>query len=226
MSDYSIRSVPQQSRSQERVDSILGTAADLFTEVGYEAATTNAIAERAGISIGTLYRYFADKDAILRALAARYHREEQALFDQVFTDDVGYLPLPVLLDRLIDPFLDLYCGCPVYAHILLGTDVSADIAAASQEIEQEVIERLADIMQKVAPQIDARQARLTAVICKSAVKSLISLRSSSNDEDFRVQITSEIKQMLLAYLEKVLDETESQERHRTPRGKARTGRRR
>ena len=205
MSKSSTRSVPQQTRSQERVDSILDTAADLFTEIGYEASTTNAIAERAGISIGTLYRYFSDKDAILRALAARYHQEEKELFERVFTDDVIYLPLSVLLDRLIDPFLDLYCDCPVYAHILLGTDVSADIAAASQEIEQEVIERLANIMQKVAPQIDHQQAYLTAVICKSAVKSLISLRTSSSDGDFRVQITAEIKRMLLAYLEQVIE---------------------
>ena len=51
MSDYSVRNVPQQSRSQQRVDSILDTAAELITEVGYEAATTNAIAERAGICV-------------------------------------------------------------------------------------------------------------------------------------------------------------------------------
>jgi AcrR family transcriptional regulator len=204
MSDYSTRSVPQQSRSQQRVDSILDTAADLFTEVGYEAATTNAIAERAGISIGSLYRYFSDKDAILRALAARYHQEEQELFDKVLTDDVIYLPLVVLLDRLIDPFLEMYCTCPVYAHILLGTDVSADIAAASQESEQEVIERLAGILVRVAPQIDTQQASLTAVICKAAVKSLISLRLSSSDEVFQTRITAEVKRMMLAYLEVVL----------------------
>lgn len=204
MSDNSVRSVPQQSRSQQRVDAILDTAADVFTQVGYETATTNAIAERAGISIGSLYRYFSDKDAILRALATRYHQEEQELLDKVLTDDVVYLPLPVLLDRMIDPFLEMYCACPVYAHILLGMDVSADIAAASQESEREVIERLTGILQRVAPQVDAHQASLTAVICKAAVKSLISLRSSPSDEGFQAQITAEVKRMLLAYLNTVL----------------------
>jgi len=208
MSDYSVRNIPQQSRSQQRVDSILDTAAELFTEVGYETATTNAIAERAGISIGTLYRYFSDKDAILRGLATRYHQEERELFKRTFTDDVVYLPLPVLLDRLVDPFLELYCDCPVYAHILLGTDVSADIAAVSHEIEREVIERLTDVLQRVAPHIDKHQAYLTATICKSSVKALISLRSSEQDEDFKTHFTAEIKRMLLAYLEQVLEDVQ------------------
>lgn len=211
MSDYSVRSVPQQSRSQQRVDSILDTAAGLFTEIGYEAATTNAIAERAGISIGSLYRYFSDKDAILRALAARYHHEEQELFDKVLTDDVIYLPLPVLLDRLIDPFLEMHSICPVYAHILLGTDISADIAAASREVEQEVVERLAATIQRVAPQIGEQQASLTAVVCKSAVKSLISLRTSSPNEVFQSQITAEVKRMMLAYLGKVIEQSKAQD---------------
>ena len=82
MSKNSTRTAPQQIRSQQRVDLILDTAAVLFSESGYENASTNAIAERAGISIGSLYRYFPDKDAILRALAGRYRAEMLALYDQ------------------------------------------------------------------------------------------------------------------------------------------------
>jgi AcrR family transcriptional regulator len=46
----------------------LDAAAHVFTENGYAAGTTNRIAEQAGISIGSLYQYFPNKDAILRAL--------------------------------------------------------------------------------------------------------------------------------------------------------------
>ena len=52
------RRVPQQARSRERYNLILDSAARLFAEVGYEAATTNAIADVAGVSIGSLYQYF------------------------------------------------------------------------------------------------------------------------------------------------------------------------
>lgn len=209
MSKNSARNIPKQTRSQQRVNLILDTAADLFIEVGYEAMTTNAIAERADISIGSLYRYFPDKDAILHALAARYHQKEQELFDRVFTQDVIYLPLPVLLDRFIDPFLEMYTTCPAYAHILLGADVSVEIAAASYAIDQEVIGRLANILRQVNPHLDEPKARLIAVVCKANVKILISLRSSCNDEAFQTQLTAAIKHMLLLYLREALGKNES-----------------
>ena len=67
-----VRKLPKQARSQQRVDTILDTAAQLFEEVGYESATTNEIALRAGVPIGSLYQFFTNKDAILNALVERY----------------------------------------------------------------------------------------------------------------------------------------------------------
>lgn len=220
MNKPSPRNVPQQSRSQQRVDLILNTAADLFAEVGYETATTTAIAERAGISIGSLYRYFSDKSTILDALAARYCKEQGELFERVFTSDVVYLPLAVLLDRLVDPFLEMHSACPVYTHILLGTDGSADIniAFASQEIEQEAVKRLTGIFQQWAPYLDREQVLVTAMLCRATTKALISLRSSDphaeQDEDFKAYLTAECKRMLLTYLEKTLGEDRSSKRRK------------
>ena len=63
------RNEPKQKRSRVLVEAILVAAAELFDEHGYEATTTDRIAERAGVSVGSLYNYFANKDAILTALA-------------------------------------------------------------------------------------------------------------------------------------------------------------
>ena len=60
------RRKPKQSRSVETRASILQAAAELFAEQGYEATNTHHIAGRAGVSVGTLYRYFSDKEAVLR----------------------------------------------------------------------------------------------------------------------------------------------------------------
>jgi AcrR family transcriptional regulator len=208
MTARTVRSAPKQPRSQKRVDLILDTAAELFAEVGYESTTTNAIAERAGVSIGSLYRYFPDKETILRAWANRYSEQICALYDQAFADDASALPLPALLDRLVDPFLDLYIGCPVYTHILLGADVSTDIAAVNQAMEEEIIGRTAEVFRCVAPHLTEARARLTATVCKACVKGLISLVTASNDKKFRSQVTAEIKRMLAAYLEPIFREKE------------------
>ena len=68
------RRMPRQARAAQTVASIVEAAAQILEKGGLAAFTTNAVAERAGVSIGTLYQYFADKNALLMALA----REEMA----------------------------------------------------------------------------------------------------------------------------------------------------
>jgi AcrR family transcriptional regulator len=65
------RRIPHQTRATETVAAILEGAAQVLEAGGLAGFTTNAVAERAGVSIGTLYQYFADKNALLRTLAER-----------------------------------------------------------------------------------------------------------------------------------------------------------
>ena len=66
------RKAPQQRRSQATVETLLDAAAHLFCESGFASTTTNAIAERAGVSIGSCYQYFPNKLALLEALRERH----------------------------------------------------------------------------------------------------------------------------------------------------------
>jgi AcrR family transcriptional regulator len=66
------RNSPRQQRSRETYERVLDVAAKTFEERGYTGTTTNKVAEAAGISIGTLYHYFPDKDALLYSLAERH----------------------------------------------------------------------------------------------------------------------------------------------------------
>lgn len=65
------RRIPRQQRAAETVAAILEGAAQVLEAGGLASFTTNAVAERAGVSIGTLYQYFADKDALMQAIAER-----------------------------------------------------------------------------------------------------------------------------------------------------------
>lgn len=67
----SLRNEPVQARSTARLAGLLDAAAAVIDELGYERLTTAMVAERAGASIGTVYRYFPDRIAVLQALGAR-----------------------------------------------------------------------------------------------------------------------------------------------------------
>jgi AcrR family transcriptional regulator len=85
------RRSPRQERSRETVEAILEAAAQVFERHGYAAGTTNRIAERAGVSIGSLYQYFPNKGAIVVEVMRR-HMAEAA--------EVGQPVLQELVDRV------------------------------------------------------------------------------------------------------------------------------
>jgi AcrR family transcriptional regulator len=103
MSETLLRRIPQQQRSRQKLQLALDAADELLARGGAGALSTTRIAERAGISVGTVYQYFPDKEAIAEALARRYWAEFAALIDDAAaradSDPVGSL-----LDALADGF--------------------------------------------------------------------------------------------------------------------------
>jgi AcrR family transcriptional regulator len=83
------RKNPRQARARATVDAVLEAAAQLLERDGEAGFNTNAVAERAGVSIGTLYRYFPDKRAILLALARREMAAHNALVAERAGSDVA-----------------------------------------------------------------------------------------------------------------------------------------
>ncbi len=69
---FSPRKRPTQARAKATFDAVLDAAAQILLQQGYSAASTNAIAARAGVSIGSLYEYFPGKEAIFAELRRRY----------------------------------------------------------------------------------------------------------------------------------------------------------
>lgn len=75
------RKTPRQGRSRASVEAILTAGAQILEVGGAAALTTNAVAERAGVSIGTLYQYFPNKETILAELV---RRQKAQFFDDMF----------------------------------------------------------------------------------------------------------------------------------------------
>lgn len=82
-----LRKSPRQKRAAATFDAILEAAAHILREEGADALTTNAVAARAGASIGSLYQYFPNKQAIVRALIARELKLAEAIRPAVIDSD-------------------------------------------------------------------------------------------------------------------------------------------
>jgi len=78
-----LRRPPRQERSERTLATILDAADQIFGEYGYASATTTLMAKRADISVGSIYRFFPDKNAIALALTDMYTDKRQAVYQAV-----------------------------------------------------------------------------------------------------------------------------------------------
>ncbi len=100
--DLSPRKAPSQQRSTQTVDRIVAAAINVFDDVGYQAATTNEIAREARVSVGSLYQYFPNKDALLVEIARRHIACTVAAFDALIADWEPHADLNVVIGAVID----------------------------------------------------------------------------------------------------------------------------
>jgi len=113
----SARKKPSQVRSQVTVEAILDAAAQVFEARGYASGTTNHIARRAGVSIGSLYEYFPNKDAIVVALADReLERERQEIL--MVLESSRRKSLAALLREFVETLVGFHARSPALHRIV------------------------------------------------------------------------------------------------------------
>ena len=108
---------PQQDRGQRRVDEILDSAEAVIAEQGWEGATTQAIAARAGASMGSLYQFFPPKDAILLALSQRYTTLMYEANERAMPIEAVWLPPEELFERIIGAQVQIKDALPAFVPI-------------------------------------------------------------------------------------------------------------
>lgn len=100
---------PVQKRSMEMKEKILDSALQLFCEKGYHNTTTNEIAQRAQVSIGSLYSYYKDKDTIFYEILERYHEKfNSAKNNVIFNRDFFKSDLKAWLRSLIESLIKVH----------------------------------------------------------------------------------------------------------------------
>lgn len=136
-----LRNEPVQARSTARLTALLDAAAAAIDELGYERLTTAMVAERAGASIGTVYRYFPDRIAVLQALAARNLERVLAGFRGSVADRSNKTWREAVLAGF-DRYVDAFRSEPGFASLRSGDIIDLRPAASARTVNSHIAEVL------------------------------------------------------------------------------------
>jgi len=193
------RPTPQQERAARTHQLFLDTAEQLFVEVGYDAMTMTAVAERAGTSIGALYRWFPDKTAVAAALLARYTVEIEQHWAPLIAA-APTLATAKFAESLMERTTEFSQRRPAY-FILRDVAIKVSRSAAARKHLRETFVRA---FQTKKPTLSQEEALLIANVVLETVKGFLAAVTTANPKQ-RSALTIEFTRMLALYLEAKFD---------------------
>lgn len=195
-----LRKLPRQARSQRRFKRILDAAAEVFAELGFEAATTNAIAERADISIGSLYQYFPNKAALFQALCQRCKQESLEMLDAVLTPELARLELAEVIERVVAALRQLYGANPRLLRVLFQGYPAQGLCLPHSSFREAVVQRVERLLEARWPHLEPERRLRVATVCFQVADGLFDLALFYEGEAGQ-RVMDELRRLLLAYLE-------------------------
>jgi AcrR family transcriptional regulator len=191
------RREPQQGRATRRLERFLEVAEELFVEIGFEATTMTAVAERSGSSIGALYNYFPDKTSLAEALLKRYREEILTLWTPLM-GRIDELSHRQFAEQMVARMIDVVTAHPAY--LLLSTSqikFQRDLAK-----RQGLRTMIADALRKKSPGLAKEDALLSANVLVQMIKGLKTLYSEAAVKD-RPRVIAEYERLMEMYLRSV-----------------------
>jgi AcrR family transcriptional regulator len=192
-----LRRTPVQQRSAERLDRILEACAELLDETGYDRLSTRAVAARADVPVGSVYRFFANKRAMADALA----RRNLDVYGDRVAGRLATLPAAdwrAAIDAVLDEYLEMKRTVPGFALVDFGSP------GTPYEGNPLVADRLTALLGGhlgLAQDEALHRTFLVAVEAADAVLQLAFRTGAEGDQD----LIAEVRVLIRSYLAKTLD---------------------
>jgi AcrR family transcriptional regulator len=179
------RRSPRQARSRATVSFVLEAAAQVFAERGY-AATTNEIAARAGVSIGTLYQYFADKDALLVALAERHLGHAQAQLQAALADAPS--EPEQLVRRVIEVVVQLNRPSALHTVLYQAAPRTPELVTVLDRVRDDLAAAVAALLTAdgIDPRVARRRGHALVVAVDAVIHEHVIAANDAEDEQSRI----------------------------------------
>ena len=193
---------PRQERSKVTVAAILDAAAELLRKVDIESLNTNKVAERAGVGVGSLYEYFANKDFLVLGLIERFASQIDHELDTVFTSREGET-LDVMLHRLVEAVVSVYQRDLVVHGRLLRHVPHIPAKNPLDLVEMPIRQRFATLIRACIDEADVTNVDLAALICVHTVRRMMDAACAEQNLSLDLdEVKTEMEAMVTSYLTK------------------------
>jgi AcrR family transcriptional regulator len=153
------------------VETLLDATARVLTREGYDRASTNRIAETAGVSVGSLYQYFPNKEALVAALVARHNRELLELVRDA-VKKVASLDLATAMRELVRAAVDAHLVDPALHRIFAEQVPRMGQLAKIESLQQEAFLLMRSYLEERRNDISVRDLDAATKICVTTVEAL------------------------------------------------------
>lgn len=194
------RKKPRQERSRETLNVVLDAASKIFARHGFAHGTTNRIAARAGVSVGSVYEYFANKESILLALSQRHVAEGEALLEAFDPTIAAQLPLEVVTRALIFGIASLHQNDRSLHRVLFEeAPRPAAFSRRLAEAEDLAVARIAAFI-RMHPETKHEKPDVLARMSVRLVESLVHRWAANPAEQTLEELVNELTTLVTGYL--------------------------
>src|SRR3954468_2752291 len=165
------RKAPKQQRSKETVDVILAATARVLVKEGFDRASTNKIADAAGVSIGSLYQYFPTKEALVAAVIRRHMGEMMDVLRASLVR-VAALPLTEAARELVRVFIEAHRIEPKLHRVLVEQIPRIGSLEEIESIDDEACALVRAYLEAHVDEVKVRDIDLATWVCVTTVEAL------------------------------------------------------
>ncbi|GAA3543876.1 TetR family transcriptional regulator [Aeromicrobium flavum] len=191
------RKRPTQERSKVKFDHLLQVSRDLLLEVGFESFTCEEVAQRAGLPIGTLYQFFANKYVIVCELDRQNAVAIASELDSL-ASELPTLDWLVLLDRLVDHMSRLWINDPSRSAVWYAVQSTPITRTTAEITERELAARVAHVLAPLTPGTPRDRRKIMAEVLVHMAYSMLNF--SVRDLQEHDEAIIELKRLLASYL--------------------------
>lgn len=193
-----------QARSRATVDALVEATARILVKDGFDKASTNRIAAKAGVSVGSLYQYFPSKEALVVAVMERHSSELMALAHDTL-DEAATLPVPLAVRKLVTTAVHAHGLDPKLHRVLAEQIPRTGRLANTERFNTEIYDMFFAYLEAHREELRPLDLELAAFVCVTSIEALthnaVLHHAERFAEDHFSPLIDEATRLIVGYLQ-------------------------